>query len=222
MKKGVNILNAILVSLILIGDVFYILKGTLLIKSITSAGFVLLGGVNLFYALKSGFENKKFCIIMFIGLFFAMLGDILLEIDFIIGAILFAVGHVFFFVSYSMLYEFRVKDLLYCLSIFIPAAALILYAPFFKFEDDVLKILCVAYAFVISGMTGKALSNFFNNKNLLTFLIVLGSSLFLFSDLMLLFDEFSNISVVFGYLCLITYYPAECILAYSIKRKTKA
>lgn len=216
MKKTFNIVNLILISLVLVGDVFYILEGTLLIKSLTSACFVLIGLLNLVYALKTKTDNKKFCIIMVVGLVFAMLGDIVLEIDFIIGALLFAVGHVFYFVAYCFLIRFKLTDLLYGAAIFVPATCLILFAPILDFNSEMLKWLCVIYAVVISCMTGKSIANFIKNKSLLTLILMIGSALFLISDLMLLFSNFSNISKVFGYLCLITYYPAECLLATSL------
>ncbi len=220
MKKNFNIINILLIALVLVGDVFYILEGTLLIKSITSAGFVLLGLFNLLYALLNKTEQKKFSIIMVIGLIFAMLGDIILEIEFIIGALLFAVGHIFYFIAYTTLVKFEWKDLIYGVCIFVPATLVILFLPIFNFGSVLMQIVCVFYAIIISCMTGKSIANYVRERNFLHLLLLLGSSLFLFSDLMLLFNVFSDVSKVFGYLCLITYYPAECILAYSLL-KTK-
>ena len=216
MKKTVNILNIILIVLVLIGDAFYIIKGTLPIKTVTSIGFVLIGVVNLIYLMKNGVSNKKFPIIMVVGLFFAMLGDVLLEVNFIVGALLFAVGHIFYFIAYCFICSFNWKDLIYGGLIFIPATIAILFAPIFEFPSDTLKWLCVVYAIVISCMTGKSISNFVKQKTLQNILLMIGSMLFLFSDLMLLFDNFSSLSGVFGLLCLLTYYPAECLLSYSI------
>ena len=222
MKKIFNILNLVLISLVLVGDVFYILKGTLLIKSLTSAGFLLLGVINLVYVIKNKEENLKFCVMMVSGLLFAMLGDIILEIDFIIGALLFAVGHVLYFVAYCFVCKFNWKDLIYGACIFIPATGVILFAPIFNFGGNTLKWLCVIYAIIISCMTGKAVANFIREKSLLTIILMLGSALFLISDLMLLFSNFTDISGVFRYLCLITYYPAECLLAHSLMHTKKS
>lgn len=47
MKKNIFIANVVLIALILVGDIFYILNGGLLLKGITSAGFVLMGLLNL-------------------------------------------------------------------------------------------------------------------------------------------------------------------------------
>ena len=221
MKKGILIANLCLVIAILAGDVAYIITGALLAKALTSAGFVILGAINLFYAIKNKAYNLKFCVVMLIGLFMAMLGDILLEINFIVGAILFAVGHVFFFISYCFLKKFKWVDLFYGLAIFVPAALFITLAPVFDFGGTGMMILCVIYALIISIMTGKAVSNYVRANNMLNLIIMIGSILFTFSDIMLLFNVFASLPVV-GILCLVSYYPAECLLAFSIFKAGEA
>ena len=221
MKKFFNILNLILISFVLVGDIFYILYGTLLIKTITSIGFVLIGATNLVFAIKNKAGNLKFCVFMVVGLTFAMLGDVVLEIEFIVGAILFAVGHIFYFVSYCMLLKFKWQDLIYGVVIFVPATLVILLAPIFNFESVLMQIVCIIYAIIISIMTGKAISNFVCEKSILNTILMIGSVLFLFSDLMLSFNVFSNVSRIFGILCLATYYPAECFLGYSLFKTKK-
>lgn len=199
------------------GDVLYILDDTLLVKTLTSMGFVLIGLIGLLYSILNLKTDKKhFSIIMFIGLVFAMLGDIVLEIDFIIGALLFAVGHVFYFIAYCQLEKFNIRDLLYGAAVFVPVSVLIIFAPIFEFSSQMLMWLCVVYAIVISCMMGKSVSNYVKNKNILHLILMIGSILFLFSDLMLLFNVFSDISRVYRYLCLLSYYPAEILLAYSL------
>ena len=101
MKKLVLLCNLLLTLLVLIGDVFYICNGKLWVKSITSIGFVLIAIINFIYLLKNNKNNLSFAIFMLTGLTFAMLGDILLEVEFIVGAILFAIGHIFYFISYT-------------------------------------------------------------------------------------------------------------------------
>lgn len=220
MKKNILYFNLVLSLLILTGDVFYILYDELWIKSITSIGFVLIALINFIYLLKVNKNNLVFAMFMLIGLIFAMFGDILLEIEFVIGAILFAVGHIFYFVAYTRLVKFNWKDLIFGVCIFVPATILILVAPIFKFETIVLQILCVVYALIISIMVGKSISNFIKDKTILNIILMIGSILFMFSDLMLLFNVFGSVSVT-GILCLATYYPAEIILAYSILHSTK-
>ena len=218
MKTKFLIVNLVLALLILVGDVCYITLGGLLIKGLTSAGFVVLGAVNLLYLILNKDKDLKFPIIMLIGLFFAMLGDIVLNIYFIGGAILFAVGHVFYFVSYCMLNKFSVKDLLYGALIFVPAVLFITLAPIFDFGGVLMEIVCVIYAIIISCMVGKAIANLVKERTVLNIILVVGSALFFFSDLMLLLNVFANLGRVVDILCLATYYPAQILLAYSITK----
>ena len=222
MKKFLNVfnvLNLLLILAVLVGDVFYIIKGTLLIKSLTSVCFVLLGVVNLVYAFKNKAQNKKFCLAMLTGLVFAMLGDIVLELEFIVGALLFAVGHVFYFVAYCFLLSFKWKDLIYGMCIFVPVTIFIVVAPIFDFGGLLMEMVCIFYALIISCMVGKSISNYVQQKTLLHLLLLVGSFLFMFSDFMLLLNVFANLPRIVGILCLATYYPAECVLAYSISKK---
>ena len=205
-------------ALLIVADVFYIFYGDLIIKSIASLIFVIIGFVNLTYKLKE--QGKKIsAYLLFIGLCFACLGDILLEIQFLVGAILFAIGHIFYFVSYCKLIKFNWKDLFFILSIFIPSLLVILCVPIFDFGGWVLQLLCCVYAFVISLMMGKSIANFAKSRSILNIIIMIGSVLFFFSDLMLLFHVFADLSRVFSVLCLATYYPAEFLLAYSILKQ---
>ena len=217
MRKGFLITNIILTALCVVLDVVYLAQKGLILKSITSAVFALLGAVNLFYAIKTKSKNLKFAIIMVIGLVFAMTGDIVLEIVFIAGAALFGVGHVFYFIAYSALQKFTVKDFIPALCIFVPCFILLML-PIFDFGGIVMQMVCIAYAAVISCMVGKSISNYIHKKTLLNLIILVGSALFCFSDLSLVFYSFSDVlpRVLTIVLCLGTYYPAECILAYSI------
>ena len=45
---------------------------------------------------------------------------------------------------------------------------------------------------------------------------MLGAILFFISDVMLVFDNFANISQVFDTLCLATYYPGEFLLSFGL------
>lgn len=208
-------LNITLILAVILGDICYITLGGLAIKATTSIFFVLLGLVNLTYVIIAK-QPLKFPIIMTIGLFFAMLGDILLNIEFIIGAILFAVAHVWYFIAYTCTQKFKPRDLIYGIAIFVPAVIFILCMPFLDFGSLLMKIIVVCYALIISLMVGKSLSNLVQQPTRQNILIVIGSVLFFFSDLMLLLNVFGDLSRVFDVLCLATYYPAECLLATTI------
>lgn len=214
MKKLFMILNTIMMAFILIFDVLYMINGGLILKSIASIMFVLTGVINIRYCIKNKI-NLKFPIWMIIALVFAMLGDILLNINFYVGTIIFAVSHVFYFVSYCMLQKFNKKDILYGFIIFIFAISIILFTPFLNFEAALMKRICCFYALIISLMVGKAISNVLKQNNFTNIIIVIGSILFFVSDFMLLLNKFGNISGT-NYLCLGTYYPAQFLLAFSI------
>lgn len=221
MKKSFIIPNIILFLSVIIGDIFYINFGGLWLKGLTSLLFVALGVFNLIYTIKSKDDTtKKFAIIMLIGLIFAMLGDIVLNIYFIGGAILFAIGHVFYFIAYCYLVKFKWSDLIIGSIIFVFAILFITLAPIFKFENIIMELVCIFYALIISLMVGKAISNLIREKTLTNILLVIGSILFFFSDLMLLFECFANAPRIADILCLATYYPAQCLLAFSISNPT--
>ncbi len=209
-------LNMALILAVILGDICYITLGGLAIKATTSIFFVLLGIVNLTYVIITKNKALHFPIIMTVGLCFAMFGDIFLNIEFIIGALLFAVGHVWYFIAYNFIQSFCLRDLIYGIAIFIPSVIFILCMPFFDFGGLLMQIIVIAYALIISFMVGKSLSNMVAQTTAQNILLAIGSLLFFFSDLMLLLNVFGNLSEVFDILCLATYYPAECILATAI------
>ena len=219
--RKIKVFNLIMSLLILMGGIAFLVASRInfaikpvYVKSVASALFVFTGLVNLIYVLKHRTFNKKFAICLFIGLIFAFLGDVLLEIVFIVGAALFALGHVFFFISYCFLAKFNWKDLLLAALIFIPSLLIILFVPIFKFQG-IFKIVCIVYALVISFMVGKSLGNYLRVKTKGNLIVLIGSFLFFFSDMMLLFSIFGGIRLC-NIFCLLTYYPAEFFLAYSI------
>lgn len=212
-KTVIFSLNMVLLVALLAMDIVYIIKGGLVNKGIASGIFVSIGIVNLSFAIKEKVD-LKFPIIMTIGLIFAMLGDIFLAIEFIVGAILFAIGHIFFFVAYLFITKFSWKDLIYGFGIFIPSMLFIVLAPIFTF-NVLMEIVCVIYALIISFMVGKAISNLVKERSLLNIIIAIGSVMFFLSDLMLLLGQFASLPVV-GIICLVLYYPAEFMLAFSV------
>ncbi|MDE5562769.1 MAG: lysoplasmalogenase [Clostridiales bacterium] len=209
--------NLAFVLFIMILNGLYIRYGAFSVKVVTSLAFAIMGGVNLLYLILTKHDSFKFPAVMVAGLFLAMLGDVILEIHFIAGAVLFALGHVLFLVSYCFLRKFNFVDFLCGAFIAFLAVLFITLAPIFDFSDDIaMEIVCIVYAIVISMMVGKAICNFAADCSWLTFIIMIGSLLFFFSDLMLLLNVFSSIQKYVGSLCLATYYPAECLLAFSV------
>lgn len=216
MKKIFLILNIIFLT-ITAGLLFYYREtGGTVLKGITSSGFVAVGLINLIYAAMSKCKNMKFPVLMFAGLFISMVGDVVLQFNFMIGAIIFAMGHVCYFAAFCTYMKFKNKDTVPCAIIFIGAAMLITLAPCFDFGGNLMLYVCLFYALIISFMTGKTIADFLREKSLLNLILVIGSAMFFFSDLMLVFSIFGGAPKIADTLCLFSYWPAQCVLAYTV------
>lgn len=207
------ILNILLMAGIIALGTTYIIIGGLEFKGTASGCFFLMGVTNLVYCLINK-TDKKFPIFQTIGLFFAMLGDIILNIEFIPGAILFAVAHVFYFIAYCHIVKFAWKDLIAGGCIFVVSLILLLTLPL-NFGGILMQIICIFYALIISLMVGKAVTNIIREKSILNIIILIGSVLFYISDFMLVLNVFGGIRIA-DYFCLGTYYPAQILLAFSL------
>lgn len=224
MKKIFLTLNIIFATLTVISDVFYALYGGLWLKGVTSSGFVIIGIINLIYVMLTKGKDIKFAVFMLVGLVLSLIADIVLNIEFMIGAVIFALAHVVYIVAYSFICKINWKDFIPAVIIFVPSVFIVTLVPLFDFGGVLMEVICALYALVISCMVGKAISNYTRDKKVSNLLIIIGSALFFISDLMLLFDVFaevsSSVALIFDTLCLATYWPAQIILAYSIFHKT--
>ncbi len=217
-SKSIITLNILLAAITIIGGVLYnTISHNLPTKCVASGAFVVLGILNLIVVIRQN-PTLPFAKTMTAGLFFAMLGDIVLEIVFLYGALIFAVGHVFYFIAYCKLVSLKKADILPGICIFAVAALIILFLPIFDFGSIVMQAVCLFYALIIALMLGKAISNYRRKTALLTKLLLIGSALFFFSDFMLLFDSFADAPRIVNVLCVNTYYPAQALLAHSILR----
>ena len=209
--------NVLAVAAVLTLNYFYQLDGfDFTLKCVCSGGFALLGVINLAYALASGCKCKRFYVGMASGLVLAMLGDILIKYDFIVGAATFALGHVCFVVAYCFVQKMQPLDYIISGTIFAGAAAFLLLSPLLTFDEPVFRVVCIVYALIISAMLGKAVGNFIRCKSLFCGIAALASALFFFSDLMLVFDWFIGLWDWTDHACMGTYYPALCMLALSM------
>ena len=214
---GINIL---FIAAIFVLNYFYQKQGfDFTLKCICSGGFALLGLFNLLYALLLKKGMPGFFLGMAGGLVLAMAGDVLINKDFILGAAVFALGHVSFVIAYCFLKKPRLADLIPAAILFCAAGAFLLFSPLLSFDEPLYKIVCLVYALIISLMMGKALSNCISLKSPSSLLIALASALFVFSDLMLVFDWFIGRWDWTDHACMGSYYPALCFLALSILLK---
>lgn len=215
----IQLFNFIYLILLVALDVNYILNGNAYIfKTLPSALFVVGGLVNLIVSFKYAQKpQKSFSILMFVGLVFACAGDILLIDFFIIGAGLFAVGHIFFFVAFMCLTKFSFKDLLYGLILAGASITFILTCPIFELSGSMLYVVII-YALIISLMVGKSITTLKNNTltNTAKNLILVGAIMFFASDFMLLLCVFGGVGLWADVLCLLFYYPAQYLLSIAI------
>ena len=217
-------LNILLGIFIAIGGLCYdTILHNLVMKTIASSGFVALCGINLKFGLKSEKGLKangrdKFAYIMLAAFAFCLLADIVLEIEFMYGALIFAVGHVCFLLAYCRLVKVQFRDFLPSVIIFVIVAPIILFVPLFDFGGILMQMVCLFYALIISLMLGKAISNYRRKPEAATLCILIGSCMFFFSDFMLLFEQFAQVPSIIGSLCVNSYYPAQAVLAHSVYR----
>lgn len=216
-RNPIHATNILLIACTVGCLVCYDILGGLWLKGLTSAWFVTLGIVNLFYGFRQGVRHP-FLWLTAIGLAFGMAADVLLDPAFALGILFFAAGHVLYLVGFFYIERFRWKDLLFV----VPVAAVSLYlvvgTPFIRIEDPVLKPMLLGYAVIIACMLGKALSNLSVNKAPSRWLIAVGSILFWFSDVMLAIDMFGTPSRLTWILCSYNYWPAQAILGYAMFR----
>ncbi|MGI6072881.1 MAG: lysoplasmalogenase family protein [Lachnospiraceae bacterium] len=209
-------LNYILGAVTILCVICYKIVGPIWIKGLASAFFLLTGLINLVFALKSDVENKAFSIIIFTGLFFCFVADIVLELVFIAGAAIFAAGHICFFVAYCKWMKLLLRDIFISLGIFVIAVCILVFVPFFDYGSGTMMAVAVIYSLFLSFLLGKAISNYRSERSGVNLILLIGSALFFFSDTMLLIDTFTAAPKLFLYLCDFIYYPSALFLAHSI------
>ena len=191
------------------------ITGSLRMKGITAGCFVLLGLVNLVYALCSRPRRISFPLVMCAGLTMAMLGDLLLDRNFVLGAGLFALGHVLYTAAMYIRQRYAPLDLEMTGVMLLIALGILAFTPGLRLTDPALRTVCYVYALIISCMAGKAVSGFLRERTVVTGLLALGSVLFYFSDVMLLLAWFAGAGGWADTACLWTYFPGQGVLAHA-------
>ncbi len=184
-------------------------------KGLCSLVFVLLGAVNLIYCFINSKEGKIFPMLIVSGLIFGMIADVVLSFNFITGAAIFALGHVLYFVAFTMLHKFETKDLIAVFSI-LAFSVIIILLPIYDFGSKLMFFVIIAYAVIISLMLSKALMNAINTKKTMEIILFIGSLLFYVSDFMLLLSIFSGEKNFSSLVCCYTYWPGQIIIAFSL------
>lgn len=209
-KKAYYLRNAVLLFLLLLFTVISMFSNNILYKVLASLSFVAAGIMNYFCEPR---QRKTFSCLLIWGLIFGLFGDVGILIDFRIGALLFAIGHVLYYLSFCKINPPSAKDILpIVICILCSTAAVCFVLP--PETSAFMRCICLLYACIISLMTGKSVSMYFSLKNSLSLLLVIGSIIFFLSDLMILLFKFSNENkILFRNICRCLYFPAQFILA---------
>lgn len=215
MKNKVHILNILTFICAMLCLIYYDSHRHIILKGITSAWFVLLAFINLFYAHKSNI-NKSIILFILIGLFLGMCADVFLWVSLIAGILFFASGHIFYILAFFKLEKFSKNDLVIITVIAVVSILIVFVSGFIQIIDPIVYVLLIGYTCIISIMLGKAFTNYFKLKSLSRLIMLIGCFMFWFSDLMLAFNMFGNVHEIVGQLCVYTYWPAQNILAYSL------
>lgn len=216
MKKTFKILNIILFAITCLLTVYYDIEGGLWLKGLTGSGFVLLGAVNLIYAVSSKQLDLHYPIWTLLGLAVCLTGDIVLNISFLPGVTIFAVGHICYVVAFCCKDKPHKADAIPTVLLFVLALAIIKLVPFLDFGSTLVENLCVVYGLVISCMVGKTISNYLHHRNAANLILLIGSCMFYFSDVMLVLYRFGDAPKITDTLCLFSYFPAQCLIAHAV------
>lgn len=187
---------------------------SLIFKGTTSLIFLITG---LYYFINFTSDNT-FGTLIIIGLIFGLIGDLFLvyindKKCFVLGLSSFFIGHIFYVIAFLLKTEIVYYDF------FIIGFILIFALSFFKFyklEFKQLKVPVYAYTFIISIMQTKALSIVFSFELAIMFPILIGSILFVMSDMILAYTTFKKYTHFLSALNLITYYFGQLLIAYSL------
>lgn len=198
-------------------------KFRLIAKIFTSLCFLL---VSLFSYLSNPI-NPKYFFLIFIGLIFSFIGDVLLGINtknhniktnlFLSGGFAFSITHIFYSICFITLVGIHIRDFIYAIFIsFILLSTLICNK---KLTINKYHLPGIIYCLIISFMLCKAISLItVNSLNLIAkSLVIIGATLFIIYDYLLsLFLLNKNCPKFISRLNLITYYLGQILIALSI------
>ena len=126
MKGLLIILNILFPTIALTSSIFYSINGILLIKWLAGLAFVLQGGINLIYLIKTRPEKKIFGFYAFSGLLFTYFASMLVSNYVVWTMILFAVVCVLNYLANLKIFAFKTMDIIYGVCIAVPMGLLII------------------------------------------------------------------------------------------------
>ena len=214
MEKRVLKINFALLVLLILFTVSHIIFDILPLKWLASTCFVVLAFVNFFYTKKAKTEKTKTALCMLLGMILAMGGDVSINFNFVVGAAVFALGHVFYFITYCVIERFRKGDFILSFILVAIYTCFLFATPIFEFKG--LEAVVFAYCIIIGLMAGKAVMNAYRNRTKTNLVFAVGSVLFLISDTMLVLNSFADTSNITHILCLSIYYPGQWVLSFGM------
>lgn len=194
----------------------YDVLGYLWLKGATSVWFVVMGLINLLYAKSTGLKEFRFLLWIEAGLIFGMCADVLLEIWMIAGMLIFALGHVCYLIGFCVLEKPKWQDLMALIPASLCSIYVVVGLPCVHIDDPVIVKFGIVYALIIGCMVGKAIANIRVRRSRFLWLLVLGSVMFWFSDVMLTMNLFGPGGRLTWVLCSYVYWPAQNLLAHSL------
>lgn len=215
MKKTVGIINLLLVAATAVMCVIYRSNYGVILKAVTASGFVLMGAVNLGFAF---YTKKKtaFPLFIFFGLALCMAGDVVLFNNFLFGAVIFVLGHIVYIAAYCCLCKPSLRDILIIVGVSAVSVLFVLFYPAFDYGSSVMTAVAAVYAVVISFMLGKAVSNLTRRADAVNVTLLMGSLMFFVSDIALAFSIFGGDPSWASPVCMFTYFPGQCVIAFSV------
>lgn len=169
--------------------------------------------------------NKKYFILILLGLIFSFAGDIFLElrniisISFILGVGSFALCHIIYSAGFCYLKKVTLRDIYVCFAIAIP---MIMLQSLGSFSYNGMRYIVMGYTVVISFMVSKAISLhcYYQGNEKVVIMTITGSIMFLVSDVLLLFCFFGTSTYkVIPFISTIFYYSGQGVLALSLSKK---
>ena len=214
--KAVFVSNVLLTCAVALFAVLFMATGNLLSKACASICFTVIGTINFIVTRNRLKEYRSASILLLWGLLAAMLGDILINHIFTAGVVMFAAAHILFFITQQQLCPLenrnRSRDIICAVGLFaVNISFLLLVMP--QDKDVLTAVICALYAIIISMMTGKAISNFIGVRSRFFGYMLLGTGLFLLSDVTLVIYGFMGNNVLIHTVSSTMYYVSEVILA---------
>ncbi|HEX2985886.1 MAG TPA: lysoplasmalogenase [Caproiciproducens sp.] len=160
-----------------------------------------------------GFHGSPLKWALFSGVFACMAADVVIELHFAAGVLIFLAAHLCFLVYYFMLAPFNGKSILIFAALFLCIAAI-----FWKYLPGMgnRTVPCTIYAVVLAFMFSVAAMLPFAVFNAGTVCIAAGAGLFVLSDSILADSLMGTATKRKDHLVMDLYYPAVYLLAVSV------